>query len=128
MHRVAYKLPPKIISSPNKIRTNTIGVSHHFLLCMSMDANSLRKPDCLKELVMSEKSTGSFSLFMYVNLKLLDITTIGFGLFDIFPIAKCRMSSFFQFGFSKKSNQKGIGAKYHIVEKRHGGPNDCLIN
>ena len=93
----AYELPPKIISSPNKIRTNTIGVSHHFLLCMSMDANSLRKPDCLEVLVISEKSAGSFSFFMNLILKLLDITTIGFGLFDIFPIARYRMSSFFQF-------------------------------
>ena len=93
----AYELPPKMISNPNNIRTNTIGVSHHFLLCMSIDANSLRKPDCLEELVMSEKSTGSFSFFMYVNLKLLDITTIGFGLFDIFPIARFGVSSFFQF-------------------------------
>ena len=92
----AYELPPKMISSPNKIRTKTIGVSHHFLLCMSIDANSLRKPNCLEELVMSEKSTGSFSFFMYVNLKLLDITTIGFGLFDIFPIARFGVSSFFQ--------------------------------
>ena len=77
-----------MISSPNKIRTNTIGVSHHFLLCMSMDANSLRKPDCLEVFVIFEKSSGTFSFFMYVNLELLDITTIGFGLFDIFPIAR----------------------------------------
>ena len=64
-----------------------MGVSHHFLLCISMDANSLRKPDCLEVLVMSEKSTDSFSFFMDRILELLDIATIGFGFFNILPIA-----------------------------------------
>jgi len=77
---------------------------------------------------MSEKSSVSFSFFIYRILELLDIATSGFGLFDIFPIASYRVSSFFQLRFPKEANQKGIGAKNHIVEKRQGSPNDYLIN
>jgi len=74
---------------------------------------------------MSKKYLVTFSFFMYRILvmyrilELLDIATIRFGLFNICPIASFRVSSFFQLRFPKEANQKGIGAKNHIVEKRH---------
>ena len=112
------------MSKPNSRRTRIIGVSHHFLLCISMEANSLKKPACFEVLVMSEKSVELFSFFIWRILELLDVTTIGFGLFDIFPVARLRKSSALQFWFPKEANQKGIGAKNYIVEERQGGPNN----
>ena len=112
------------MSKPNSRRTRIIGVSHHFLLCISMEANSLKKPACFEVLVMSEKSVELFSFFIWRILELLDVTTIGFGLFDIFPIARFRESSFVQFWFPKEADQKGIGTKNYIVKKGKGSPND----
>ena len=48
---MVHMLLPIIINAPNKIRTSIMGVSHHFLLCISINKSSLmNQPSYFRDL------------------------------------------------------------------------------
>ena len=52
-----------MIKAPKRRRTSMMGVSHHFLLCMSISKSSRRKPGLFSSFEICSKSW-SFELFM----------------------------------------------------------------
>ena len=115
-----------MIRTPKSKRAKIMGVSHHFLLCISIRPNSLRNPLEWGSLAIFSKSSSWESFIRLSRLELTKVSALRFRLFNIYPKASF-MRFTFHFCFSENLKNETKRRKQCIEKNRQNCPCDQSI-